>query len=255
MAKGAARRGKIGTVTDEFPTNVFTRVCHVKQGFEDRERHIIAEFGRRGVPVHFYLDWDVPEISDEIRQDLFMPNTIGPVSASLILKHVGIWRDFLKTDLSFCLVFEDDVFLANDFVSRLNQCIAEFGDPDRKAAVYLGNGGNYYVSWRQITKGRHLYPATHARCTDSYLITRPVAEARLSWLAGNKCGKPIDHLIELIDTQEGVEFLWFERPIVEQGSQNGTFHSAASTGKWRPLWYKRLEWTWKKYRHRLFGYG
>lgn len=238
----------------EFPRDVFTRICHVKNGYEDRERHIINEFGERGVPVNFYLDWDVPEITEEIRQTFFVPDTISLNSVSVVLKHMGIWRDFLKTDLPFCLVFEDDVFLASDFVSKLNKCIAELGDPQRRAAVYLGNGSNYYISWWQLSKGRHLYPAPHGRCADSYLITRPVAEARLNWFASNKCNRPIDHQIDRIDKQADVDVLWFERPIVEQGSENGAFVSAIPSNKWRPIWYKRLEWNWKKYTRRVKGH-
>jgi glycosyl transferase family 25 len=170
------------------------------------------------------------------------------------MKHVGIWRDFLATDLPFCLVFEDDVFLAADFTSKLNRCIAEFGSPGRKAIVYLGNGGTYYKSWWQLEKGRHLYSAPHGRCADSYLMTRAVAEARVNWFDRNTLSMPIDHQVHRIDKQADVEILWFERPVVEQGSQNGAFSHSYAAGKWRPVWYKRLEWNWKKYRHQLFGH-
>ena len=96
-----------------FPRDlVFTRICHVKQGYEDRRRHIVKEFGRRGVPVYFYTDWDQPEVTPDIRAELIAPDFVHPARVSLALKHVGIWRDFLETDLPYCLVFEDDVFLA-----------------------------------------------------------------------------------------------------------------------------------------------
>lgn len=238
-----------------FPRDlVFTRVCHVKQGYEDRRRHIVKEFERRGVPVYFYTDWDQAEVTPDIRAELIAPDFVHPARVSLALKHVGIWRDFLETDLPYCLVFEDDVFLARDFVAKFRQGLAELGDPMRKAVIYLGNGSNYYTPIWKLRRGQKLYPALHARCADSYLITRPVAEARCAWIARNKISRPIDHQIEQMDDELGIEMLWFERPIAEQGSENGAFQTSVA-GKSRPLLYKKLQWNWKKYNRMIFGHN
>ncbi|QND68962.1 hypothetical protein HB777_31125 [Mesorhizobium loti] len=238
-----------------FPRElVFTRICHVKQGYEDRRRHIVSEFERRGVPVYFYTDWDQPDITPEIRDELIAPGFVHPAGVSLSLKHVGIWRDFLETDLPYCLVFEDDVFLARDFTAKFRQALAEFGDPSRKAVISLGNGGNYYTPSWKLRKGRRLYPARHGRCTDSYLITRPVAEARCAWVAQNRISRVIDHQIEQMDEELGIEMLWFERPIVEQGTHNGTFPTSIG-GKNYPLLYRRLKWNWEKYTRMILGHN
>jgi glycosyl transferase family 25 len=236
-----------------FPDNVFTRICHVKTGYEDREHHIRKEFGQRGVPVNYFTEWDRSDITDDVRASMLGSDDVTPSMLSLALKHIGIWREFLKTDKPYCLVFEDDVFLAKDFVAKLNVCLAELGSQNRKAVVYLGNGSNYYIARKNLKKGQTLYPAKHARCADSYLITRPVAEARCRWFDENKIPLPIDHLIEQIDPTLGIEILWFERPIVEQGSENGAFASSVN-GKKQPLWVKRLKWNFKKYRRQYFGH-
>jgi len=238
-----------------FPRDqVFTRICHVKQGYDDRRRHIVREFERRGVPVYFYTDWDQADITPEIRNELVAPALTHLATVSLALKHVGIWRDFLETDLPYCLVFEDDVFLARDFVAKFRQGLAELGGSTRKAVIYLGNGSNYYTPSWKLRKGQKLYPALHARCADSYLITRPVAEARCAWIAQNKISTAIDHQIEQMDERLGVEMLWFERPIAEQGSENGSFHTSVASKK-QPLFYKKLKWTLKKFRRMIFGYN
>ncbi|MBZ9675386.1 glycosyltransferase family 25 protein [Mesorhizobium sp. ES1-1] len=237
-----------------FPRDlVFTRVCHVKQGYDDRRRHIIGEFERRGVPVTFYTDWDQPDVTPEIRAELIAPRFVHPAQVSLALKHVGIWRDFLETDQPYCLVFEDDVFLARNFVAKFRQALAELGSPSRKAVIYLGNGSNYYTPMWKLRKGQMLYPAMHARCADSYLITRPVAQARCAWIERNKISTVIDHQIEQMDAAMGIEMLWFERPIAEQGSENGAFHTSVA-GKRRSLLYKKLRWNWKKYNRMIFGH-
>ena len=238
-----------------FPTtSVFTRVCHVKHGYDERAAHIARQFARHDVPLHFYLDWDVPDISDHVWSSFVGSSDLNRAEVSLALKHVGIWREFLATDMPFCLVFEDDVFLASNFQKRFNECLTEFGSAERKAVVYLGNGGNYYTATSALTKGKSLYPASHARCTDSYLITRPTAQARCAWFAANTLTQPIDHQVNLIDAASGVEILWFERPIVEQGSHSGAFLSSINVERSRPLWWKRFEWNLKKYRRMLFGH-
>lgn len=238
-----------------FPSDqVFIRVCHVKKGYEDRERHIREEFNKRGVPVNFFLDWDVADVTEEAKASFTASNRLRASEISLGLKHIGVWREFLKTDLPYCLVFEDDVFLAKNFVRKLNECLAEIGSPARRAAVYLGNGCNYYVAGWKLRKGQQLYPALHARCADSYLITRPVAEARLAWIDKHKVSLPIDHQIEFIDEQLGIEMLWFERPIVEQGSQNGAFQSSVA-GRRHLLRFKQIDWFLVKHWRRFFGHS
>ena len=238
-----------------FPSDqVFTRVCHVKKGYADRERHIRTEFAKRGVPVDFYLDWDIPDLTEEIRSSVIASETLRPSEISLALKHIGIWREFLETDLPFCLVFEDDVFLAERFTAKLRECLAEFGSRDRRAVVYLGSGSNYYVARWKLRKGQQLYSAGHARCADSYLITRPVAKARLDWIERHKVSMPIDHQIEHVDARLGIEMLWFERPIVEQGSQNGAFQSSVAAPP-RLLWLRQIAWALKKHKRRFFGHA
>ncbi|MBL8579965.1 MAG: glycosyltransferase family 25 protein [Mesorhizobium sp.] len=229
---------------------IFTRVCHVKVGFENRRQHILREFGARGVPVEFFLDYDVPDLSKEE----IAASQLTPGHYSLGRKHMAIWQEFLATDLPYCLVFEDDVFLAEDFVAKLGVCVDEMGSPDRFCAVYLGNGCNYYVPARDLVPGRHLYPGTRSKCTDSYLITRPVAAARLDWLSRNGLKENIDLQIDQMDSQLGVEILWFERPIVEQGSQNGSFQTALGVQP-RPLWQQAIRWNWKKLKRKATGHA
>ncbi|MER9296440.1 glycosyltransferase family 25 protein [Mesorhizobium sp. M0621] len=237
-----------------FPNDVFVRVCHVKTGYEDRERHILKELGSRGIPVNWFLDYDVSDIQEKIREE-FSETTLSAPQISCSLKHIGVWQEFLTSGLPYCLVLEDDVFLTPDFVDKLKQGIAELGNPNRKVAIYLGNAGNYYLPIWRISKRQKLYPAPHSRATDSYLITRPTAEARCDWFSKNKMTTTIGHQLDRTDPLLGVEVLWFERPIVEQGTHNGAFPtSIPGQNKWRPLWYKRLEWNWKKARRRIFGH-
>lgn len=240
---------------EKFPSDlVYVRVAHVKTGYEQREIHIREQFRNHGMPINWYLDWDVPDFTDDDVRRLVAPGWLKMPALSCTMKHIGIWRDFLRTDFPFCLVLEDDVFLASDFNAKLNMCLSEFGGPARKAVVYIGNAGNYYISAFKLKTGKHLYAANHSRATDSYLITRPVAQARCDWFDSHQIGGPIGHELDRIDPKHGVEVLWFERPFVEQGTQSGAFKTSIGVNKQLPLWYMRLEWNWKKYRRQLFGH-
>ncbi|MER8374398.1 glycosyltransferase family 25 protein [Mesorhizobium sp. M1406] len=238
-----------------FPADqVYVRVCHVKQGYEDREQHIARQIGRHGIPATWYLHWDVADITDEEVERLTVPGALKLAELSCSLKHIGIWRDFLKTDKPYCLVLEDDVFLAANFNTKFNAALAELGDPNRKAAIYIGNAGTYYISAFKLKRGQHLYPAPHGRSTDSYIITRSVAAERCAWFDARKMSAPIGHEIDRADAALGVEVLWFERPFVEQGTHNGAFLTSINPDSQRPLWYKRMEWRYKKYRRQLVGH-
>lgn len=220
----------------------------MKVGYEDRERHIVEEFARHSIPVNWFLDHDIPDLSEEDKQ-----SPLRPAEVSLTQKHVGIWRDFLDTDLPFCLVFEDDVFLARNFVPRFNDCLRELAE-QQQAVVYLGNAGNYYTPRSKLIAGKSLYPATHSRCADSYVLTRSAAAARLKWFNSRRPTRPVDIEVNYCDEEAGTEILWFERPIVEQGSHNGRFKTSVTPNRGRALWIKRLEWAWKKYRRQIFGH-
>ena len=238
-----------------FPADqVYVRICHVKKGYEDREQHIARQIGRHGIPATWYLDWDVSDITDEDVERVATPGALKMAELSCSLKHIGIWRAFLKTDKPYCLVLEDDVFLAANFNAKFNIALAELGDPNRKAAIYIGNAGTYYISAFKLKRGKHLYSAPHGKATDSYIITRSVAEARCAWFDARKMTGPIGHEIDQADAALGVEVLWFERPFVEQGTHTGAFLTSINPDKQRPLWYKRLEWLYKKYRRQLVGH-
>ncbi|MDG4891797.1 glycosyltransferase family 25 protein [Mesorhizobium sp. WSM4887] len=90
----------------------------------------MKEFSQRGVPVDWFVDHDVPDLSEADRQ-----SRLKRAEISLARKHIGIWDDFLRTEKQFCLVFEDDVFLSPNFVTRLNDCIREL-TAERQAVVY-----------------------------------------------------------------------------------------------------------------------
>jgi glycosyl transferase family 25 len=53
-----------------------------------------------------------------------------------------------------------------------------------------------------------------------------------------------------MDKQLGIQIIWLEDPVVEQGSKNGLFNSALETAP--PLWLKAIFFRWEKFKRKYF---
>ena len=96
--------------------------------------------------------------------------------------------------------------------------------------------------------GQRLYPADRGRFTDSYIIGATTAGHRLSWIDAHRMSRPIDNEFDAMDRALGVEMLWLEPPVVEQGSKNGLFQTVLEAAPSRPV--QRLKFGWEKFRRK-----
>lgn len=60
--------------------------------------------------------------------------------------------------------------------------------------------------------------------------------------------KPIDNMFDVMDPQIGVQILWFEDPVVEQGSKSGIFTTALEQAP--PNWLQGLKFRLEKLRRK-----
>jgi glycosyl transferase family 25 len=231
-------------------------VLHVKQGYEDRERFIVEQFKTFGIDFEFVLDYDIPDLTDEIITTRFDPAMHNqPVAMSVNMKHATAWQKLVDGGHANALIFEDDVVLDKRFEEIFNRCMAEVKGIDEDVAIYYSNACNMYVPFFKIKKGRHLYKARASRAADSYSISRTVAQKRLDFLAAQPFTRIIDHQFNLMDPQIGVTPCWCHPTIVEQGSMNGLFESAIDQKRKGSL-MRKLDWSlqkiYKKSFRRLF---
>jgi len=87
------------------------------------------------------------------------------------------------------------------------------------------------------------------RAADSYLLSHVVARRLLGYVEQHGFSHPYDMYLDGALSKLNIKIYWLEKPIVEQGSQNGTFQTALHGEV--PLFYKRLEWRWEKFRRRF----
>lgn len=218
-------------------------VIHAAQ-FVERRHLICSQLNGLGLPFEFVLDFDIPAITDDIRQRVFRGAALSPAQQSCALKHRQAHLLIVQRKLERALVLEDDVILAPDFLTVFRRMMLEEMAIAGAHVTFLGCGGHYYVGPGEVRSGQLLYPRSQGKFADSYIITLEAAARRLDWISAHGISQPIDHLFEFIDRELVTPMFWLEPPIVEQGSHNGTFGSALE--KSHPLWFQALQFRWKK---------
>lgn len=222
-------------------------VINVK-AFEARRQHVTAELARFGVTAEFVHDWDVPELNADCARWFAQPCTLSPAQMSCCMKHLTALQRIIERGEDRALILEDDVVLADGFAEAVRIATQERTQFSPLHVVFLGNGGNFYTPRSQRRPGQHLYRAAKGRFGDSYMINAATARARLQWIQQHHIAKPIDNQFDVIDRELGIELLWYEDPVVEQGSKNGTFQSQIESDP--PPWLKGVLFAWEKLRRK-----
>jgi len=210
-------------------------ICVVNvKAFTDRRAHIEKELSRFGLVGEFILEHDAHEITPELNVQYYLDNprlTNGHKSCGL--KHIAILQRVVARGWKYCLVLEDDAVLHRDFRLGIERALRELRrDYDgRPCVTFIGSGGNWYTPRSQRKKGQHLYPAKKGRFTDSYIIGAAAAQMRLDWIAKNKMSNAIDNAFDQMDAELGIQLLWLEPTVVEQGTKVGLFGSSLE-GRW-----------------------
>lgn len=209
-----------------------------------RRELIEGQLSALGMAHEFILDYDVPAIPEPLRQRMIRTDSLSPGQQSCALKH---WHAHVLAEqrgLERVLVLEDDVILDPDFAGLFQQALAEEIEIRDPHVTFLGCGGHYYVPKADLVPGQLLYRRNQGKFADSYIVNRAAVKRRLQWLEQHGIARPIDHLFEAIDREQGTAMYWLEPPIVEQGSHNGKFPSTLDAS--HPLWFQNLQFRWKR---------
>ncbi len=222
-------------------------VINVKS-FEERQRHVSAELERFHIRPEFVHEWDIPDLSEESERWFAPGCALTLAQKSCCMKHITALERIVARSQHSALVLEDDVILAPDFAQGINIALGERSSYAPLHVVFLGSGGNFFTPRSQRRSGQHLYPASKGRFADSYMIGVDAACARLDWIGKHRLTKPIDNQFDVVDKDLGITLLWFEDPVVEQGSKNGMFQSQIESDP--PPWLKGIVFGWEKLRRK-----
>lgn len=222
-------------------------IINVK-GFVERRRHVEAQLARFGLRGEFVHEFDADEITPELDRRWFSGPELNRGQKSCALKHVSVLKRVIEHGWQRCLVLEDDVVLAADFMEGVRASLAETRDAPRPYVIYLGAGGNFYTPASERQAGRRIYPASKGRFTDSYIIGAQEAAVRLARIEAQPMTKPIDVVFETVDRAAGIRFLWLEDPVVEQGSKLGVFRTSLESAP--PNWLQALRYRLERWRRK-----
>lgn len=218
-------------------------VLNVKK-FSDRRAFMEQQLTSFGLSAEFIFAWDIEDLNEEIIANYFSNDHLTPAQQSCALKHVQALQQIAAADCRFALVLEDDAVFASDFKLGLQRAQEQSLQFPGEKVIYIGSGGNFFTPKSQRKPGQYLYIGNRGRFTDSYIIDSATAQKRLDWINANKISDSIDNQFDNMDRLLGIQILWLEDPVVEQGSKNGLFQSALEADP--PTWLKGLLFRWEK---------
>lgn len=226
------------------------------RSFADRIAHVTRELARHDISFEFVFEHDADVIPAELIERRFGPSDMSRGHQSLDLKHIDTWERAVAAGHQRVLVFEDDVVLAEDFPSAFARAMNEATRLAPGWAIYLGRGDNHHVGRGDVLTA--LVPGGELPATDALVFDLEAARRRLAYLETHRITRPADWLTRQTDAAVGVAHWWLARPIVEQGSMNGTFASVLDQKRrrrGRAYAWLRFRWDklWRGLRHGHMG--
>ena len=223
-----------------------------------RKNHMDKELGRFNLDFEYMLKGDVPELTKEIIKDYFTGDEMGSqnptAQQSCTYKHLSIYEKILKDGVDDALIFEDDVFLSDNFVEIFNKTIDELKSLPKKhqdsALINFENSTLQIIHPSKRVGGRCLYQSDRSRCAGAYYLNKNLAKSITDFRIKNKCNKIIDWYHNELIEGIGLQNYWCHPPIVEQGSHNGRIQSIIDDKKYGHI--RQFTWKLKRfYQHKI----
>ena len=214
--------------------------------FEDRIKHVKQQMALHQIPYQFIFEFDIPELNTELLLNTFeTENVLDRPQQSLVLKHIHAWRICVEHNFKNILVFEDDVILKPDFVSRLNTAVHELEKKQNPYLLYLG-GADTKVPDAFLLSNEDIIEQPIAT-SEAYVTNFMASKRRIDWLNNNKVNLPSDFLLRTMDPLRGISQYWLKEHIVEQGSVTGIFESSLDRQRQKHSFlFNYLRYQWQK---------
>jgi glycosyl transferase family 25 len=214
--------------------------------FEDRIKHVKQQMALHQIPYQFIFDFDIPELNSEILLNTFETlNVLDRPQQSLVLKHIHAWRLCVEHNFKNILVFEDDVILKPNFVSRLNDAVNDLERKQNPYLLYLG-GADTKVPDSFLLSEDDIVEQPIAT-SEAYVTNFMASKRRIEWLNNHKVKLPSDFLLRTMDPLCGIVQYWIKEHIAEQGSVTGVFESSLDRQRRKHSFlFNYLRYQWQK---------
>jgi len=158
----------------------------------------------------------------------------GPKSAiGCAMSHIKTWKEFLKTDAEYAIIFEDDVVFDKNFKKEFNEIMKIL--PNEYDILYLGCFGcnseiNIFtymssmvglVNLKNYKLNKYINKPVVAYATHSYIVSRSGANKLLKYIEGN-ISNHIDFQINKLMINNKINVYALNKRIVYQTSTDET---------------------------------
>lgn len=226
-------------------------VVHVKKGYENRKKSIDLQMEKHDIAVEYMLDGDIEDLTKEHLEKYYSGamKAFSP-EASCTIKHLLIYEKMILNNITEALIFEDDIFLNENFVEIFNTTIVELHQRKdikiNKTIVSYENSTLKIIPKNELKKGQYLYLNPAGRCAGAYYISLGCAKMIIEKCRTEKMDVPIDWYHNQLSEAGLLDIYWCVPAIAEQGSQNGMFDSSLDLRK-KNTWLRRLKWKIRKF--------
>lgn len=234
--------------TDGIRLDMPVIVIHVKNGYEDRERHIRKVLQPLGVEPVWILDGDRDDM-DSATVDRWFSGSMNKIDgeSSCALKHFLAYRYIVDNNLPGALIVEDDMVPSRRFAAGVKACVKEmYARHMEPGLLSMEDSSLQFVKGHERRRGQMVYEAARDRFTGCYYVPAQCAKLMLDYVAEHKCDMPIDRWHTSLITRAGLKYYWSHPTFASQGSHRGMFCSAVSSRRAGRRTYKRMMWGLKK---------
>lgn len=226
-----------------------TYVIHARS-LPERVPHITRQLAKAGLSASWVTDFDASDLTADIEEQWFSPGVqLSRGQKSCAMKHILAMQMIRDSKADRALILEDDVLLADDFLTKLQRALDESTEWQRPFVISLGSGTNFYTPATQLLPGKTLYVGSKNRNAEAYVIGAAEAALRLTWIEKHRLSDPIDIAYNTADKDANIQIVWTEPPLAEQGSLTGKFQSSLDP-KNRNRYLLRLQFPVQKFRRK-----
>jgi GR25 family glycosyltransferase involved in LPS biosynthesis len=225
--------------------NTKTVVLHYKK-VKERKQNMIDQLTKFGFTDYsFYEQYDGNELTEHDINTMYQPKVKNPLlwmhkvslwgpaalhyhapqlnlaEISLTIKFGKVFELLSKEDFDYCIVFEDDVILCDDFDKKFKEYMEK--TPKDWDVIYFGSGANLHP--KNPTTDVVAYTKDHpaSRCGDSTIFTKKAIQDLVStWFPFNLIS---DWELGYQHYLHKHKVYWWEPSLSRQGSETGTFKS------------------------------
>lgn len=228
--------------------NQETLVLHVKEGYEERARHIESMLREMQIQFKYILEGNKSDLTQEVLDEYFgdggSVDMYGKFSrTSCAYKHILAYEYIVNHNIPGALILEDDIILQHNFVDIFNKTMMEIKRFSyTNFMISYENSRLRFIPRSKRIKGVYLYPGNKDRMAGAYYIDQIAAKCILDKIKEEKCIEPIDILHNELLKEKRLTYFWCQPTIASQGSFTGLFKTSISNKKQK---CEKLQWLFK----------